>query len=485
MTTIMNTISAASYVSSIEEGDKLQQQKPLQRELSELTPNQPLPGSAVSLNELWRLIEDSMKAVANAVSCTGKENSEAKKSMIELQKESQIEQLKDREKQIEKQRKAKAKQSFWGKLTMALGFIAAIVIAPFNPVMSAIMIGTMVASIVVPKIADKIMKDAGVSDNIRSKVTMGLEIGIGLVGMLASFNPVQLVKNIAKMAADAAVKAAEVAVRTLVALRNIVTNLNLAKLATMLGKAAVNAASKAAKLLDAAIDALKAFKTTAVNATKAALSKAANAVIQIVEDALNAIRQMKALLLKALDGAWESIKSAGSALKVQLASLAKWADKATSSLMDFLKNLSPVNVMSKMIDQVSDFLNTIKSIRPSHLINKAKQLLDDVIQAIKDAKNLMTNSEKAALRAARIGQVTEVSSNVTTVANMSYGIQVSEISKDLEISQAKHDALVTQIEQILMMLSQAMRAVSHSFESLQKANGDFREFNQKMISIHM
>lgn len=79
MSTFMNTISAPVYVSAVEdESQDVQRQSAQRAAVSDMTPNQPLPGSAVSLNALWRLIEDAMKEVANATSGTGKENSAAK-----------------------------------------------------------------------------------------------------------------------------------------------------------------------------------------------------------------------------------------------------------------------------------------------------------------------------------------------------------------------------------------------------------------------
>ncbi|MDL5027031.1 MULTISPECIES: hypothetical protein [Vibrio] len=492
MSTFMNTISAPAYVSAVEDQSKSEQSTSAQSSAVEsASPNQPLPGSSVSLSALWRLVEAQMKEVANAVSGTGKENSEAKKSLIEVQKESQISQLKDRESQIEEQKKADKKQSFWGKLGMALGFIAAIVIAPFNPVMSAIMIGTMVAAIVIPKIADEIMKAAGVPEETREKVKMGLEIGIGLVGMLLSFNPAQLVKNIAKTAATAAAKAASVvdrAVDAMMSLRSILANMNPAKLAALLGKSAANGATKATKLLDTAVDALKAFKTTLVNTTKQALQKAADTVTKVMNQALEALNQLKASFIKALDTASDAVKSVGTALKEQLASLTKAVDKVSSVMDDFaasVKNLNPANMLNKLseiTDKMSDMLNTIKAMRPSQLLNKAKQMLDDVVESLKD---LMTNSEKASLRATRVNQVVEVSSNATSVVSTGYGVKSADISKDLEVAQAKQEELETRIQQILTMLSQAMRTVTHAFESLYKTNSDHREFNDKMISITM
>ncbi|NPD08791.1 hypothetical protein HLM86_008455 [Vibrio ostreicida] len=486
----MNTVSAPTYVSAVEEDSK-QSVSTESSAVESASPNQPLPGSSVSLSALWRLVEEQMKEVANAVSGTGKENSEAKKSLIEVQKESQISQLKERESQIEEQKKAEKKKGFWGKLGMALGFIAAIVIAPFNPVMSAIMIGTMVAAIVVPMVADEIMKAVGVPEETREKVKMGLEIGIGLVGMLLSFNPAQLVKNVAKTAANAAAKAASMvdrAVDAMMSLRSVLANMNPAKLAGLLGKSAANSASKATKLLDTAVDALKAFKTTLVNATKQALQKAADTVTKVMNQALEAINQLKASFIKALDTASDAIKSAGTALKEQLASLTKAVDKVSSVMDDFansLKNINPANMLNKLsdiADKASDMLKAIKAMRPSQLVNKAKQMLDDVVESLKD---LMTNSEKASLRATRVNQVVEVSSNASSIVSTGYGVKSADISKDLEIAQAKQEELETRIQQILTMLSQAMRAVTHAFESLYKTNSDYREFNDKMVSIHM
>lgn len=489
MSTFMNTISAPAYVSAVEEQSKSEQSTSAQSlAVESALPNQPLPGSSVSLSALWRLVEAQMKEVANAVSGTAKENSEAKKSLIEVQKESRISQLKDRESQIEEQKKAEKKKSFWGKLGMALGFIAAIVIAPFNPVMSAVMIGTMVAAIVVPKIADEIMKAVGVPEETREKVKMGLEIGIGLVGMLLSFNPAQLIKNIATTATKAAAKAASLVDRAVDALRSILANINPAKLAALFGKSAANGATKATKLLDTAVDALKAFKTTLVNTTKQALQKAADTVTKVMNQALEALNQLKASFIKALDTTSDAVKSVGTALKEQLVSLIKAVDKVPSVMDDFaasVKNLYPANMLNKLseiTDKMSDMLNTIKAMRPSQLFNKAKQMLDDVVESLKD---LMTNSEKASLRATRVNQVMEVSSNATSVVSTGYGVKSADISKDLEVAQAKQEELETRIQQILTMLSQAMRTVTHAFESLYKTNSDHREFNEKMISITM
>lgn len=89
------------------------------------------------------------------------------------------------------------------------------------------------------------------------------------------------------------------------------------------------------------------------------------------------------------------------------------------------------------------------------------------------------------MTAARIGQASSVGSNVTSVVSTGYGIKTADISKQMEVNQAKQDELQTRIEQVLKMLDQAMRSVAHSFESLIKTNEDYRSFSKTMTSIHM
>ncbi|MDK9755147.1 protein EspD [Vibrio sp. D173a] len=69
-----------------------------------ITPNQPLTDSSVSLKALWEMIEETNKQVANAnaISGTSKENHDAKKALIDAQRDSQINRLKERESQITK-----------------------------------------------------------------------------------------------------------------------------------------------------------------------------------------------------------------------------------------------------------------------------------------------------------------------------------------------------------------------------------------------
>ncbi|WP_322619495.1 MULTISPECIES: VspD [Shewanella] len=345
----MSAITVPSIVSTAEDPSLsvLRQSNEAQAE-QQPKPNQPLPGSAVGVSnsQLWRMVQESMKLAASAFSGTGKENSEAKKTLIELQKNTQIDSLNERMAQIEEQKQAQKSQGIWGKIAMAFGFLAAIVMAPFNPVMAAVMIGVMIAAIVLPKIVDKILQAAGVSEEIRGYVSMGLEIAIGIIGMVVSFNPGNFLASASK--------------------------------------AAASGAAKVANLVDKAVDALNTFKSFTTLSTK----------IQ-----------------------------------------------------------NTVNKIMKFIEPLLDKL-----------------------------KSFAVGGEKLT---AQIGQASSVGSNLTSVVSSGYGIKSADITKDLEIAQAEQEELATRIQQILMMLSQALRAVSHAFESLFKVNSDQREFNDKIISINM
>ncbi|GHW44606.1 putative secreted protein EspD [Vibrio cholerae] len=326
--------------------EQKQNQPQQQAEEGSVVPGQPLPGSSLSLNDLWRTVRESMKQVAESVSGAGQEKVATKKGLIELQKDSQITMLNERASQLEEQKKAQQTQGILGKIAMALGFIAAIIMAPFNPVMAAIMIGGMVASLVIPKIADEIMKAAGVDEKTRGMVKMGLDIVIGLATMVLSFNP--------------------------------------AGIASSAGKAIASGASKAAALVTRGVDAVKTLKSF-------------------------------------------------TAISSKVGSLAEKVRKT------------------------------------------AQPLLDKIQEFAKGGQKT----------AARIGQASSVASNATSVISTGYGIKTADISKQMEVSQAKQDELQTRIEQVPRMLEQAMRTVAHSFESLIKTNEDYRSFSKTMTSIHM
>jgi len=458
-------------------------------------PNQPLPGSSISLTELWRLVEQQMKTVADAVSGTTKDSTEVKKSLIELQRDSQLNMLKERETQLEQQQAAQKSQSFWSKLGMALGFIAAILIAPFNPVMSAVMIGTMVASIVVPKIADEIMKSAGVPEETRSKVKMGLEISIGLVGMLASFNPVNLVKSIAsnatKAATAVATKVANVVDKALDAistLKSVLTNISPSGLLAALGKGAASSASKVTTLLDNAADALRTFQGFIAKGAQHAMFDAAQAASKALKDAFQAVAKLKDTLFSTGTKVSDSIKSIASSSKQLLSevqvSLQKFMDQGTD-LINQLKNVNPTQLLESLKESATNALSlvkTLKALKPHQLLDKARKMLEEALTSI---KNMFKANDDMALKLAKMEQITAVSSSTSSVVGTGYGIKSAAISKDMEITNANQEELATRIDQILTMLEQAMRAMNTAMESVIKTNSDARDFNKTMVSIHL
>ncbi|EKN4037957.1 VspD [Yersinia enterocolitica] len=310
------------------------------------SPGQPLPGSAISENELWRMLTEAAKILANGMSGTAKENSEAKKMLIATLKDAQIAQLNERMEQLEKQAAAEKKKSFWSKLGMALGFVAAIIMAPFNPVMAAVMIATMVAAMVIPKVVSKILEACGVDEKIRKWIDISLQVIIAVVGAVLSFNPGNIMAAASKVAASAATKVASVVEKTITALKSF-----------------------------------KAFST-----------------------------------------------------------------------------------MSQ---------------KTHSIINKALKLLEPLISKIQEF------SKGGQLTAARIGQATSVSSDITSVVSTGYAINSASITKDLDISKANQEELETRFQQLQVLLNTAMQAVTKSFEALFSIKNDERQFNKNMLSIHL
>jgi hypothetical protein len=347
MSILINTIATPSFIGVVD--DLVGSVQPQCTEATKsVKPNQPLPGNAIGVSDsqLWRMVRESMKLVAEAVSGTTKENTQTKLTLIELQKNTQINALNERMAQIEEQKQAQKSQGIWGKVAMAFGFLAAIIMAPFNPVMAAVMIGVMIAAIVVPKIVDKIMEAAGVSEEIRGYVSMGLEIAIGVIGMIVSFNPGNFLASA--------------------------------------GKAVASGAAKVATMVDKAVDVLNTFKSFSTISTK-------------IQNTVNKI---------------------------------------------------------------------MKFIEP--LIEKIKSFAD--------------GGEKVA---AKIGQVTTISSSTSSVVSSGYAIKSADITKDLEIAKANQEELDTRIQQMLMLLSQALRALGAAFDSLFKVDSDQREYTNQIRSINM
>ncbi|EKT64607.1 type III secretion system translocon subunit SctE [Providencia burhodogranariea] len=310
------------------------------------SPIQPLPGSVISESELWRMVSQAFKTIADAVSGTAKESSAAKKELINTLKDSQIAQLNERMDQLQQQADAEKNKGFWGKIGMALGFLAAIVVAPFNPVMAAVMVGTMIAAIIVPKMMDKVLQAFGVDEKIRKWVSLALEVVIGVVGAVLTFNP--------------------------------------GKIMTSVGKVAASTAAKVANTANKAVDALKSIR------------------------AFSAISQ-----------------------------------------------------------------------KAQNIVNKTLKLMEPLTTKIQE---LVKGGQ---LASARMGQVTSVASDVTSVVSTGYSIKSSAITRDLEVSQAAQEELVTRFEQLKMLLDTAMKALSTAFESLFDTKNSERQFLNTLYNIHM
>ncbi|MBU2895872.1 hypothetical protein [Vibrio hepatarius] len=488
MSTFMNPVSATTYVAPVDDSTSEQPGNAEKVAAEQASPSQPLPGSSVTLSALWRLLEESNKKVANAVSQTGEANSEAKKSLIDLQRDSTIGAIRQQSEDLKEQQKSEKKRGLFAKIGMALGILAAVVgsILTFGGATGLIIAAVAVTLVVLPTIADKIMEACGVPEEKRQKIKMGLEIACAVAGLLIAFNPAKLISGIGQAATKAVTKAATLAKQISETLVNMLTKLKSVNFATLLGKSA-SSAQKATKLLDDAIAAVKSFKDIATTATKQVIQKAGDMASKAVNKALEAISQLKASVVKVLDTASDAVKSAGKAVQDVLAGIKDVVAQASKLADDFfnaIKNLSPANMLKQLEalgSKVSEMLVTLKSLKPSQLLNKAKKMLDDVLESIKD----IGNSEKAASRGARVAQVTEVSSTAADVVSTGYGVKSAKIMEDMEKAQAEQDALEAAIQQIMNMLSQAMRAVTHAFESLFNTNQSHREFNDKMISIHM
>lgn len=217
-----------------------------------ITPNQPLPGSTMSDSELWRYINKWLSVVADAMSGVSKEAVANKKQLINEQAKATKDSIMDREKKLKDQMEAQKNASIWDKIGMALGVLAAIIVAPFNPVAAVVMIAVIVAAIVIPKIVDKVLEAAGVNKQIREWVKTGLEIGISLVGTVLSFNPAGIVTSIGKAAAAGAAKVAAIAEKIMSAANNIRA---LSSITTKVG----NAVNKIMKLIKPLLDKIKSI----------------------------------------------------------------------------------------------------------------------------------------------------------------------------------------------------------------------------------
>ncbi|WP_394201541.1 VspD [Shewanella waksmanii] len=346
MNITVTSTSNFSYIESLDSSNRDVSQVGNAGEDKNQGPAQPLPGNAIGLSDqqLWRIVTESMKQAANAMAGTGKESMEAKKTLIQVQKDSVIEDAEKRIAELNAKKEAEKSSGIWGKIAMAFSILAAIVVAPFAPVLAAVMVATVVASIVLPKIADEIMKAAGVPEDTRGYVSTGISIGVGIIGAILSFNP----GNIASAA----------------------------------GKAVADGAAKVAALVEKA--------TSAITATRA--------------------------------------------------------------------------------------FTTI-STKMHSAIDKVMKLIEPLLSKL---QNLAAGGQAVT---AKIGQATAVTSNVASVVGTGYSVKSADVIKNLELAEAEQEEFATRIEQILIMLEQAIRSLTQSIESIATASKQHREYTEKSISI--
>ncbi|NOH73130.1 hypothetical protein F0225_17560 [Vibrio pectenicida] len=486
MSTFMNTISATTYVAPVDESTSKQPGTAEKAAAEQALPGQPLPGSSITLSALWRLLEDCNKEVAEALSQTGAANSEAKKSLIDIQRDSTVASIRKQSEDLQEQQKANKKRGIFAKIGMALGVLAAVVsaVVTFGATAAAVAVAIVAVTLVLlPTAVDKILEKCGVPEEKRNKIKMGLEIACAVAGLLIAFNPAKLLSGIGQAATKVATKATTLAKQISETLINMLTKLKSVNFSTLLGKSA-SSVQKATKLLDDAIAAVKAFKDIAATATQQVIQKAGEMASKAVNKALEAISQLKASVVKVLDTASEAVKSAGKAVQDVLTAIKDAVAQASKLADDFLntiKNLSPANMLKQLEslgNKVSEMLVVMKSLKPSQLINKAKKMLDDVLASIKD----LGNSEKIASRGARVAQVTEVTSTASDIVGTGFGIKSSKIAADMEKAEAEQNALQAAIQQILLMLSQAMRAVTHAFETMFDLKDAHSGFDKTMLA---
>lgn len=272
MSVSINTLSIAEATDA-NDVEVVLQSASLHKNEEPATPTQPLPGSDVSDNELWRSISNWLAVIDESMGGASKEAVAAKRQLIATQEKTTKDGIKDREAKLIEQKKAQENASIWDKIGMALGFLAAIIIAPFNPVASAIIVATIVAAIVLPVVADKIMEAAGVDKATRNWVKTGLEIGVSLLGAVLSFNPGGAAAAIGKAAAAGAAKVAAIAEKVMSAANSIKA---LSSISTKVG----TAVEKMMKLVRPLLDKIKSLTTGAEQ-----LASRTGQVVSVASDA--------------------------------------------------------------------------------------------------------------------------------------------------------------------------------------------------------
>lgn len=465
----LNTVQASANATYISE--EALQQAGAEQDLSEVTtPEQPLLGSGVTLEGLWRMVKEFLTIVANATSGTAKEANESKKSLIDLQKQTQIDDLKKRESNLREQQKNNAINKIFSAIIFALTLIVAAVTMVFNPVMGAIMIGTLVASIVIPLVVDKILEACGVDPAIREKVKMGLEIGITLLGAIATLNPLQMIKGVGSAVAAGAKAGVQAVMAGVKSLPSVLANINWAQVSKSIGEAAAKAGTKIVEMVQDLAKAMQTFFKSLASGSRSTAS--------VGKSLADKWQDLKVIVQATIQVVTNAMKTAGSAaaagLKSALEAL-KNADEILNSVMAAMREAGQqfVEMMRNLGVYMRAFGHAMKTAPGETLKAAAQEFLDWVVK-------MATTFDKAS--AVRVNQVGSVAIGASTAVQTGFSIASSEIAKDTEIAGALNERLITIIKEVLEQLNAAMRTFQQALQSLMTLNSDYRHFIQRQMA---
>lgn len=466
----LNAVQASANANYVSE--EALQQAGAEQDIAEATPEQPLFGAVVSLTALWRLVKEQLALVADATSGTAKESNDAKRSLIDLQRDSQIEDLKNRDNNLREQKRAQEANKILGGIIFAFSLLAALITMPFNPVVGCIMLGTLVASIVVPIVVDKILEAAGVDKATRDKVKMGLEIGISLLGAIISLNPLQMIRSIGSAVANGVKVGAQTVINGLKSLPSVFANIKWADVGKSIGEAATKAGTKLADMVQDLAKTVKAFfqsmasgsrSTATVGSTLADKWQDLKVIVQAtMYTVTNALKTAGSTAATALKGAFEALKNADEILNGVMAAIRT----AGQNFVEMMRNLGVY---------LRAFGHAMRTAPGETLKATMNDFLDWV-------GRLATTFDKA--QAVRVNQVTTIASTATSTVQAGYAVASAAIATETEVRSAQLDEVLTIIQTVLEQLNSAMRLFQQALQSLMTLNSDYRDFIQRQIAAN-
>ncbi len=472
MNTSLNTVRPAVNIDTQYVSEEALQQAGAEQDI-QATPEQPLLGSIVSLTALWRLVREQLTLVADATSGTAKESNESKKALIELQRDTQIEDLENRERNLVEQKKHATVMQILGGIMFALTLLAAIIMMPFNPVMAAIMIGTLVASIVIPIVVDKILEAVGVDKKIRDQVKMGLEIGIAMLGALLTFNPFAAIKNIVTAVGQAGKAGAQAAMAGLRSLPQAFANINWGQIGKSASEAAAKAGAKIAEMATELAKTMQTFFRSLASGSKSAATSASSFA--------DKWQNLKVIVQATAYTVGNAMKTAGTAAKEALKAAVetlRHADEILQGAMAAMRSAGQrfVEIMRNVGTKLQTFGHGMKT-APGQTL---KTLMNDFLDWV--AKTATTFDKASAVQ---MNRVIGVTTGVTGVVQTGFSVASASIAKDTEVASARFEEVNTVIQEVLNQLNAAMRLFQQALESLSTLNSDYREFTHEQIAIHL